>query len=554
MRALSTFVAMLGEVVRLVPRFVIRRAKVRSAEVFEVLAESSSRALTIVAVVNILTGAILAFVGAVQLSRFGAGIYVADLVGTHRCGVDPDSHRDRARRTYLPSFAARIATMQGNEEIDALTTLGVSPIEFLVVPRVIALTLLMPLLYVYGCTFAILGGMGLSADTRSFVDCVLGRTAWPSAVVRTLPSADSRRPCLARLSRCWDVTTDYRPIAVPRAWATPRPTQWWLPSSALLRSTRSSQCAQTRLASEVMDARAGSCITIDNVTVGYGTQPVQSGISARIENGEIFAIVGDSGSGKSTLMKTMAGLIQPQSGRILFDGHTLEACMQDGPPLFGILFQSSALWSSMTVLENVTLPMDLQSYPVATARAELARFKLALVGLAGDEHRYPASLSGGMRKRAALARALALDPAILFLDEPSAGLDPLTSRRLDELVLSLRDGLGITVVLVTHELESLYSIADRMIFLDGETHRPEAIGSPAELARSADSRKVRDFLHGGQGCRLSTLRLSDETAQCDLIGVFVLGALALIAAAILFFGSGTLFKQRFTAVSYFPDQ
>jgi phospholipid/cholesterol/gamma-HCH transport system ATP-binding protein len=243
-----------------------------------------------------------------------------------------------------------------------------------------------------------------------------------------------------------------------------------------------------------MDARAGSCITIDNVTVGYETQPVQSGISARIENGEIFAIVGDSGSGKSTLMKTMAGLIQPQSGRILFHGHTLEACMQNGPPPFGILFQGGALWSSMSVLDNVTLPMDLQSYSMATARTELARFKLALVGLATDEHRYPASLSGGMRKRAALARALALDPAILFLDEPSAGLDPLTSRRLDELVLSLRDGLGITVVLVTHELESLYSIADRMIFLDGESHRPEAIGSPAELARSADSRKVREFL------------------------------------------------------------
>ena len=249
-----------------------------------------------------------------------------------------------------------------------------------------------------------------------------------------------------------------------------------------------------RLTSELMVARTGSCITIDNVTVGYGTKPVQSGISARIENGEIFAIVGDSGSGKSTLLKTMAGLIQPQSGQILFDGRTLEACMQNGPPPFGILFQSSALWSSMTVLDNVTLPMDLQSYSLAAARAELARFKLALVGLATDEHRYPASLSGGMRKRAALARALALDPGILFLDEPSAGLDPLTSRRLDELVLSLRDGLGITVVLVTHELESLYSIADRMIFLDGETHRPEAIGSPAELARSADSRKVRDFL------------------------------------------------------------
>jgi phospholipid/cholesterol/gamma-HCH transport system permease protein len=163
-RALSTFVALLGEVVRLVPRFVIARAKVRRAEVFEVLAESSSRALTIVAIVNILTGAILAFVGAVQLRRFGAGIYVADLVGIASVReLTPILTAIVLAGRTGASFAARIATMQGNEEIDALTTLGVSPIEFLVVPRVIALTLLMPLLYVYGCTFAILGGMWVSA-------------------------------------------------------------------------------------------------------------------------------------------------------------------------------------------------------------------------------------------------------------------------------------------------------------------------------------------------------------------------------------------------------
>jgi phospholipid/cholesterol/gamma-HCH transport system ATP-binding protein len=244
-----------------------------------------------------------------------------------------------------------------------------------------------------------------------------------------------------------------------------------------------------------MPARSPSpSISLQDVTVGYGGRPVQSGISVDIERGEIFAIVGDSGSGKSTLMKAMAGLLVPQAGRILFEGRTLDEHLQQGAPPFGILFQSGALWSSMTVLENVTLPMDLLGYSAPGARAALARFKLALVGLAGDEDRYPASLSGGMRKRAALARALALDPRVLFLDEPSAGLDPLTSRRLDELVVALREGLGITVVLVTHELESLYSIADRMVFLDGESHRPVALGPPAELARAAASRKVRDFL------------------------------------------------------------
>ena len=231
-----------------------------------------------------------------------------------------------------------------------------------------------------------------------------------------------------------------------------------------------------------------------NVAVGYGAQSVQSGISVEIEDKEIFAIVGDSGSGKSTLLKTMVGLLPAHAGRVLFDGKPLKEHMRDGAPPFGILFQSGALWTSMSVLENVTMPMDLHAYSIPSARPALARFKLALVGLGGDEDRYPASLSGGMRKRAALARALALDPTVLFLDEPSAGLDPLSSRRLDELVLTLRDGLGITVVMVTHELESLYTIADRMLFLDGETHRPVALGAPAALARSAESPKVRDFL------------------------------------------------------------
>lgn len=240
-------------------------------------------------------------------------------------------------------------------------------------------------------------------------------------------------------------------------------------------------------------------IRIEDVSVGYAGKPVQSGINLEIGQGEIFAIVGDSGSGKSTLLKSMVGLLSPLKGRVLFNGKSLREAQGDGdgepgPPPFGILFQGGALWSSMTLLENILTPMEMHGHDTPVAREALARFKLALVGLAGHEERLPASLSGGMRKRAALARALALDPSVLFLDEPSAGLDPLSSRRLDELILTLRDGLGITVVMVTHELESLYAIADRMLFLDGEEHRPTALGPPAALARDADSAKVRAFL------------------------------------------------------------
>ncbi len=239
-------------------------------------------------------------------------------------------------------------------------------------------------------------------------------------------------------------------------------------------------------------------IELRDVAVGYGGRPVQTGVSAEIGAAEIFALVGDSGSGKSTLLKAMVGLMAPLAGDILIDGRgpsrAAPPATQSGTPGFGILFQGGALWTSMTLLENVVLPMDLHGYGEPSAREALARFKLALVGLAGHEDRYPDSLSGGMRKRAALARALALDPPTLFLDEPSAGLDPLSSRRLDELVLSLREGLGVTVVIVTHELDSLYGIADRMLFLDGELHRPVALGRPAELAVAAESAKVRDFL------------------------------------------------------------
>ena len=238
-----------------------------------------------------------------------------------------------------------------------------------------------------------------------------------------------------------------------------------------------------------------SRISVHDLAVGYDGHNVQSGIDVEIGHAEIFAIVGGSGSGKSTVLKTMVGLLPPLAGHVLFDGAALSHRSGEGAPPFGVLFQSGALWTSMSVLENVTLPMDLHGYSIPAARAELARFRLALVGLADAEDRYPASLSGGMRKRAALARALALDPRVLFLDEPSAGLDPPASRRLDDLILALRDGLGITVVIVTHELDSLYTIADRMMFLDADEHRPIAIGPPSELAASATSEKVRDFLH-----------------------------------------------------------
>ena len=225
----------------------------------------------------------------------------------------------------------------------------------------------------------------------------------------------------------------------------------------------------------------------------------------------------------------MIGLMPPQSGRVVFHGASS----------FGVLFQNGALWTSMTVLENV-LPMDLQGYSPRAARPSSPGSSSRWSGSRATKSATRRARAGGMRKRAA-PRALALDPSVLFLDEPSAGLDPLASRRLDELVLSLRDGLGITVVLVTHELESLYRIADRMIFLDGEAHRPVALGAPAELARSAESAKVRDFFRRGR----------HDQAERDAHRRVRPCRPGLVVAGVLFFGAGALREERLAIVSFF---
>lgn len=244
-------------------------------------------------------------------------------------------------------------------------------------------------------------------------------------------------------------------------------------------------------------------ITVRDLTMAYGSFVVMRNLNFEIADKEIFVIMGASGCGKSTLLRHLIGLQEPAAGSIFHQGEefTATAPGERGRFIrrFGVMYQSGALWSSLTLAENIAMPLEEHSSLTARAIRELVSYKLALVGLSGYEDYYPSQISGGMNKRAGIARAMALDPDILFLDEPGAGLDPLSSRRLDDLILRLRDSLGSTIVVVTHELESIFAIADRAIFLDTATRTQGATGNPTWLRDHSDNPAVRLFLcRGGQ--------------------------------------------------------
>lgn len=243
-------------------------------------------------------------------------------------------------------------------------------------------------------------------------------------------------------------------------------------------------------------------ITVRDLTMAYGSFVVMRDLNFEVAEKDIFIIMGGSGCGKSTLLRHLIGLREPAKGEIFYGGEnfTTTPADQRGEYIrsFGVMYQSGALWSALTLAENIALPLEENTKLNAKAIRELVSYKLALVGLSGYEDYYPAQISGGMNKRAGIARAMALDPDILFLDEPGAGLDPLSSRRLDELILRLRDSLGSTVVIVTHELASIFAIANNSIFLDTATRTQGATGNPVELRDHSENPAVRNFLQRGE--------------------------------------------------------
>jgi phospholipid/cholesterol/gamma-HCH transport system ATP-binding protein len=243
-------------------------------------------------------------------------------------------------------------------------------------------------------------------------------------------------------------------------------------------------------------------IKVRDLTMAFGSFVLQRNLNFDVGRGDIFIIMGGSGCGKSTLLRHLIGLLRPAQGEILYgDTNFTAAEPEERDRLLrrcGILYQRGALWSSLTLAENVALPLEQYTELPAAQIRELASLKLALVGLKGFEDYYPSQISGGMQKRAGLARAIALDPEVLFFDEPSAGLDPISSRLLDDLILELRASLGATVVVVTHELASIFAIGDNGVFLDAETRTMIAQGSPRSMLEGASDPKVKRFLTRGE--------------------------------------------------------
>ncbi|MCG6954936.1 MAG: ATP-binding cassette domain-containing protein [Gemmatimonadetes bacterium] len=250
------------------------------------------------------------------------------------------------------------------------------------------------------------------------------------------------------------------------------------------------------------DAR---CIEVRDLTMAYGGRVVMRDVSFDVRRGEIFVVMGGSGSGKSTLLKHLIGLKRPVKGTILFEredfGAADEKTRRGILRRIGVTYQNGALWSGLTLAENVALPLEEFTALRAEAIAEVVSLKLALVGLRGFEPLYPVEISGGMRKRAALARAVALDPEVLFFDEPTSGLDPITASRLDDLILQIRSCFGTTIVVVSHDLASISKIADRALFLDIEQKTMTALGRPTDLRENPPSEEVRRFLTRSSGAR-----------------------------------------------------
>ncbi len=473
--------------------------RIRLIALFSQIERTGLDAMPIVGLLAFLIGVVTAYQGADQLRRFGAEIFTINLVGVsmlREMGVLLAAIMVAGRSGS--AFTAQIGTMQVNEEVDAMRTMGLDPIEVLVLPRVWALVIVLPLLTVWGDLTGIIGGQ------------LMAWAALDISTVQFFERLNNRGADLVVLGGS-DQGAGVRPADRPDR----------LPRGAQGLGQRGKRRAAHDAFGGVLDlpghrgrrrlfhrllrgarmsgpARGeGMAIRVRGLVTRFGRTTVHDGVDLDVRRGEVFAIVGGSGSGKSVLLRTILRLNRQAAGSVEMLGQETAGLGDEAwralERRYGVLFQQGALFSSLTVGQNVEVPLKEHTALPPALIHEIAAVKVAMVGLEPDAAgKYPSELSGGMRKRAALARALALDPEILFLDEPTAGLDPIGAAAFDALIGTLREALDLTVVMVTHDLDTLYAICDRVAVLVDK----RVIAGTLDELEAYDHPWIRDYFHG----------------------------------------------------------